>query len=123
MHRMAAILALVGCTAACGYSVDEIKDTPVHLRMTVPVAWDRVSTCLAAAYGDMEVLYLPVASDQRAQIIVKYVGIGIVPYKSILYVFEISGGPPASVTVRSPPPYNETSDRLVRTKIEACSKV
>jgi len=119
MPRMAAILALAGCTAACGYSVDEIKDTQVHLRMTVPVPWDRISTCIAT---DFETLCLPVPSEQRAQMIVKYAGIGIVPYKSIVYVYVISGGPPALITVRSPPPCNEPSDRLVRTKIDACAQ-
>lgn len=122
MHRWASLLLFAGC-AGCGYSVDEVKDTPIHLRMTVPVAWDRVSTCLAAAYAtDYETLYLPIPSEQRAQVIVKYVGIGIVPYKSIAYVYEISGGPPAAITVRSPPPQSEINDRMVRTKIEACAK-
>lgn len=124
MHRLAAILALAGYVAACGYSVDEVKDTPVQLRMTVPVAWDRVGTCLAAAYAtDFEALYLPVPSEQRAQLIVKYVGIGIVPYKSIAYVYEISGGPPATITVRSPPPHSEAANRLVRDKVQGCGKL
>lgn len=123
MHRLAAILALAGCATACGYSVDEVKNTPVQLRLSVPVAWDRVGSCLAAAYAtDFEALYLPVPSEQRAQLIVKYVGIGIVPYKSIAYIYEISGGPAAAIVVRSPPPHSEAANRLVRDKVEACGK-
>ncbi len=124
MHRLAAILALAGCTAACGSSVDDVKSSPVHLTVSVPASWDRVGACLTAAYAnDLETVYLPVPSEQRAQIITKYAGPGVIQYKSAAYVFDIAGPGPSTVTVRSPPPYNESFDRQTKAKIEACGKI
>jgi|GEM_PF-4284537 len=122
MHRLAAIWLLVGCTAACGYTVDEVKETEPRFTVTVPAPWDRVGTCIAAAYtGGYQTLYLPVPSDRKAQIIMKMIGPGIVQYQSIMFVFDIEGGDPTKVTFRRRPAHS-SFDTEAREIIDRCGK-
>lgn len=123
MHRLAAILALAGCTAACGYSADEVADTQARFTLTVPAAWDTVGTCITQHYiSGNEVAYLPVPSEQRAKVIVKLVGPGIVQYVTILFVIDIKGGQQTTVTWRSRPPNTASSDKTARDLVERCGK-
>lgn len=126
--RAIAGLGLMLTLVACGHSVEDVQDSPVAFTMQVPAAWDSVGTCIAAHYvSDTEALYLPVASQQRAKVIVKYVGQGVIQYRSILFVFDISGGPETTVVVRqsqsgllvSP----ERGNRITRDVVERCGKV
>lgn len=124
MHRFAAILALAGCTAACGYSTDEVAEMPARFTISVPAAWDSVGTCITQYYvSSNEVAYLPVPSEQRAKVIVKFVGPGIVQYVTILFVVDIKGGQQTAVTWRSRPPNTASGDKAARDLVERCGKV
>lgn len=123
MHRLAAILALAGCTAACGYSTDEVAEMPARFTMTVPAAWDVVGTCITQEYvNGFEVSYLPVASEQRAKVIVKMVGPGIVQYVTIMYIIDIKGGSQTTVTWRARPPNTERADQRDKAIVERCGR-
>ena len=92
-------------SSACGYSVDEVQSMPVASEVKVPGSWDAVGTCVATAYtGEYHTSYLPVPSQQRATIIVKMIGPGIVPYATIMYIFEVAGtADGTTVTLRHRP--------------------
>ncbi|MFN4017131.1 MAG: hypothetical protein ACK4JB_17465 [Reyranella sp.] len=123
MHRTAAILALAGCATACGYSTDEVADMPARFTMTVPAAWDVVGTCLTQEYvNGFEVNYLPVPSEQRAKVIVKLVGPGIVQYVTIMYIIDIKGGGQTTVTWRARPPNTDRADQRDKAIVERCGK-
>ncbi len=123
MHRMAALLALVGCTAACGYSTDEVADMPARFTMSVPAAWDVVGTCLHQEFvNGYEVSYLPVQSQQRAKVIVKMVGPGIVQYVTIMFIIDIQGGRDTTVTWRARPPNTERADQRDKAIVERCGR-
>lgn len=110
---------------ACGYSTEEVQDEPVLLTAQVSGAWDAVGTCLAAHYAtNFETLYLPVPSERRSKLIIKFVGPGIIQYKSIQAIFEISGANPTTVVVRQRPILASTAptERAVREVIDRCGK-
>lgn len=109
---------------ACGSSIDDIQNTPPAFTVQVPAEWDSVGTCITQFYAnDSEATYLPVASERRAKVIVKFVGPGIVQYKTISFIFEISGGPPTTVVVRQERVGQpERANRATREVIERCGK-
>lgn len=122
MHRLAGILlvaGLAGCT-----TVEEVQKEPVRITMTVPAAWDRTGTCLASAYNIYETQYLPVASEQRAEIIVNQVTTGLLgSIKRTMFVFEIKGGTPTTVTWRRDTYIHDSFEKEARERIERCGKV
>lgn len=107
---------------ACGSSVPEVQDAPVSMTVEVPAAWDSVGACLAEYYTNgFEATYLPVASERRARLVVKFIGPGIVPFITILAIFEIKGASPTVVTVRQG--WWGRDDKTTRELIERCGKV
>lgn len=118
-------LGVMLALGACGYSVDEVQEAPVALSVKVPAAWDSVGTCIAQFYtGEFQTTYLPVASERRAKIIVQLIGPGIIQYRTIMYIFEVSGGDQTTVVYRRRPiGLSESSDRTTRETIERCGKV
>lgn len=124
MHRLAAILALAGCISGCGYSANEVAEMPARFTATVPAAWDVVGTCITQEFiSGFETTYLPVPSEQRARVIVKLVGPGIVQYVTITDIIDIKGGQQTAVTWRSRPPNNASSDKAARDLVERCGKL
>lgn len=124
MHRLAAILALVGCTSTCGYSADEVADAPARFAMNVPAAWDAAGTCITQrCISGNEVAHLPVSSEQRARAIVELVGPGIIQYVTILFVIDIKGGQQTAVTWRSRPPNTASSDKAARDLVQRCGNL
>lgn len=119
----AASVGIAFLAAGCGYSVDEMQNQPVRLSLTVPAAWDRVGTCITAAYAsDFETTYLPVPSERRSEVLVKFTGPGIVQYKTAMYVFQIRGGDRTTVDWRAVTP-NQAELRQARERIERCGNV
>ncbi len=109
---------------SCGYSVDEVEEAPVALTVQVPAAWDSVGTCIAQFYtGEFQTSYLPVASQRRAKVIVQMIGPGIIQYRTIMYVFEVSGSDQTTVVYRRRPiGFSESADKKTRELIERCGK-
>jgi len=102
MKKAMLVLLTLGL-AGCGYSVDEVQTSAPRFTMTVPAAWDRVGNCLATYYstGDYDTLYLPVASEKRADIIVKMIGPGIVQYRTVMFLLDVrAAGDGTAVTFR-----------------------
>lgn len=127
MRAIAALYVVLALPllAACGYSTEEVQDEPVLLTVQVPTAWGAVGTCLAAHYAtNFETLYLPVPSERRSKLILKFVGPGIIQYKSIQAIFEISGADPTTVVFRQRPILVSTAptERAVREVIDRCGK-
>lgn len=118
MRRSAVLLFLV--LSSCGYTVDEVQTSPPRFTMTVPAAWDRVGNCLAKYFSeDYEALYLPVTSERRADLIVKFTGPGIVQYKTAMYALEIRGGDQTTVAFRRRDMASGIDDK-VRAEITRC---
>lgn len=116
-------MLFAGC-AGCGYSTDEVADMPARFTLTVPAAWDVVGTCLTQEYvNGYEVNYLPVPSEQRAKVIVKLVGPGIVQYVTIMNIIDIKGGRETTVTWRARPPNSDRADQRDKAIVERCGKV
>lgn len=121
MKKLATLIVALA-VASCGYSVDEVKDAPERFNVTVAAPWDKVASCIATAYtNDFETVYLPVPSEQRGEIIVKFSGPGIVQYKSTMYDFQFVGGSSTKIIFRSRPPY-ESAEKRAREAIDKCSK-
>lgn len=122
-YSIALVMLLLSLTA-CGSTVEDVQATPVALTMKVPATWDSVATCIAQFYmSTNETSYLPVASEQRAKVIVKFVGGGFVPYASILFVFEISGGNPTTVVMRQAQRGAlDNQNKTARELIERCGR-
>jgi len=107
--------------SACGSTVPDVQNAPISYTVQVPAAWDSVGACLAQHYTDgFEATYLPVASERRARLIVKYIGPGIIPFITIVAIFDIQGGPPATVAVREGWWGNDV--KTSRGVIERCGK-
>lgn len=118
--RRALLAALL--LSGCGYSVDEVKDEKVMLTETVPASWDKVGACLAAKYaGEFQTTYAPVPSEQRAQLITKLVGPGIIQYQSIMFIIDVKGTGPSTVTYRRRP-MSVGGDQRIRETIIECGK-
>lgn len=116
-------LGLMLALGACGSSVDDVQNSPPVLTVQVPAPWDVVGTCLAQHYSYSQVTYLPTPSQERAKVIVKFVGPGIVQYVTISFIFEISGGAQTTVVVRQERMgQGEPSNRATREVIERCGK-
>lgn len=115
-------LGLMVALGACGSSIDDVQSSPVALTVTVPAAWDVVGTCITQFYAnDSEATYLPVPSEQRAKVIVKFVGPGIIQYKTISFIFEISGGLQTTVVVRQERAgWTDRQNKMTRDLIERC---
>ncbi len=116
---MASIALLAG---ACAPTIDDVKQRPVLLELTVPAAWDRVGACIASTYnGDYVPLYLPVFSERRAEVIVQFIVNGA-PWTQA--VFQIVGGEATKVTwQRVATIAVETMERKARETIERCGRV
>lgn len=122
MHRFFALFLAAGLTACT--TVDEVQKQPVRITMTVPAAWDRTGACLASAYNSYETLYLPVASEQRAEIIVNMVTTGLLgSIKRTMFVFDIRGGNPTTVIWRRDTYLHDSFEQEARERIERCGKV
>ncbi len=122
MHRLAAVLVLL--VAGCATPLEDVRKEPVRITMTVPAAWDRTGTCLAAAYNDYETVYLPVASEQRAEIIVNQVTTGLLgSVKRTMFLFEVQGGSVTTVTWRRDQHLHISFETQARERIERCGKV
>lgn len=70
MKRLILVTSLA--LAACDYTAGDLRQEPMRFSMNVPVAWDRVATCVKAAYMDKySVVDLPVADQRRTEVIVQ----------------------------------------------------
>lgn len=126
MHRMAAILALAGCTTGCGPSLQELQSEPARFSISAPVSWDRMSTCLKVANADdFGIVDLPIAAERRTELLL-YMNGG--PGQRInLAAFEIRGTGDNSSTVtyrrRKSVFFQETAEEQARSQVERCGKV
>lgn len=124
MHRMAAILALVGCTAACGPTLQELQNEPVRFSIAVPISWDRMSTCLKAANADdFGIVDLPVAAERRTELLLYMTG---GPGQRInLAAFDIRGTADNASTVvyrrRKSAFFQEAAEQSARAQVERCA--
>lgn len=116
----AVAMLLSGCA-----DLADVQKQPVRLTLTVPAAWDRTGTCIAAKWNAFETQYLPVASEQRALVIVNQVTTGALgSIKRTLFLYEINGGGGQTVVTWRRDDYlaNEASEREARQIIEGCGK-
>lgn len=121
MKRFAGLVLVLATLAGCGSTVPEVQDAPIAYTVEVPAAWDSVGACLAQYYTNgFEATYLPVASERRARLIVKFIGPGIIPFITIVAIFDIRGGPPATVAVREG--WWGKDDKTTRAVIERCAR-
>lgn len=112
----ALIALLVG---ACGATIEEVKQQPVQLDMAVAAPWDRVGTCLASTFGsDLHVLYLPIPSEARAEVIMQ---LSVTGDPRTLFVFQVTGGERTKVTWQRRVGTGLWEPR-VREAIERCGK-
>lgn len=110
--------------AACGPTSDELRSEPARFSITVQAPWDRVSTCLKAAYlDDFSVVDLPVADQRRTEILL-YVAGGLSGNINVA-IFEVRGGD-AGTTVtwrrRKLLANQETSEATARQRVERCGR-
>lgn len=121
MKAFSASCFLLFALTACGSTVPDVQNAPISYTVEVPAPWDSVGACLAQHYTNgFEATYLPVASERRARLIVKYVGPGIVQFITIVAIFDIQSGPPTTVAVRDG--WWGKDDRGNRDVIERCGK-
>jgi hypothetical protein len=121
--RPASLLAAV-LVAGCGPTLQELQAEPPRFSVTVPVAWDRMSTCLKAAYLDnFGINDLPVAAERRTELILNVPGPG---YVINMFAFDIRavGENSSNVTWRRRTLIGgqEGSERIAREKVEQCAK-
>lgn len=122
MHRLAPVF-LVSLVVGCATPVEDVRKEPVRITTTVPAAWDRAGTCLASAYNQFETVYLPVASEQRAEIIVSTVTAGLLgSIKRTMFVFDVQGGSVTTVTWRRDQHMAGSFETEARERIERCGR-
>lgn len=111
--------------AGCGPTLEELQKEPARFTMTVPVAWDRMSTCLkAASMDEYGIVDLPVAAERRTEIILYMTG---GPGQRInMAAFDIRGTGDNSSTVawrrRTMVAGQDNMERTARTQVERCGK-
>lgn len=110
--------------AGCGPSVDELRGQPPAFEMSVAASWDRVGSCLTRAYvDDYQTTYLPVPSEQRAELLVTLVATGpISQAKRNMFAFDMKGVGPTVVTFRWDSTLPNAYERQARKQIETCGK-
>lgn len=124
MVRIRNFLALTLGAVALGScatpTVDDIKNEPVALTVSVAGPWDQVGECIAAYYTKVVVVnYRPVARDRRAEIAMTYVGNSA--QGMAMLVFDIRGGDKkTTVTLKRPKFLAGAVDREARDTITKC---
>lgn len=124
MRHLPVATASMLLLSACADLAD-VQKQPVRLTLTVPAAWDRTGTCIAAKWNAYETQYLPVASEQRASVIVNQVTTGALgSIKRTLFLYEINGSGGQTIVTWRRDDYiaNAASEREARQIIEACGK-
>ena len=110
--------------AGCGPTVEELRGQKPTFETTVAAPWDRVGSCLTRAYVDeYQVTYLPVPSEQRAELLVTLVATGpISQAKRNMYAFDMKGAGPTAITLRWDTTLPGAYERKAREVIERCGK-
>lgn len=99
---------------------------PPAFEMTVAAPWDRVGSCLAKAYADdYQTLYLPVPSEQRAELVTTVVITGpLSQAKQNLFSMDIKASSAGSVVIyRANDRQGSSIERAARKNVEQCGKV
>ncbi len=124
MHRLTAVLLFIGCTA-CGPTISELRTMPPAFELTVAAPWDRVGACLVKAYADdFQILYVPVPSEQRAELVTTVVITGpLSQAKHNLFSMDIkASGTGSIVTYRANDRQGSSIERTARSNVEQCGK-
>lgn len=124
MHRMAALLLFAGC-AGCGPTISELRSMPPVFEVTVAAPWDQVGACLAKAYADdYQTLYLPVPSEQRAELVTTVVITGpLSQAKHNLFSMDVKGsGTGSTVIYKANDRPGSSIERTARANVERCGK-
>lgn len=111
--------------SGCGPSIEELRSQPTDFVVTVSAPWDKVGACLARAYADdLQALYLPEPSRQRAELLVTLVVSGTLSDgRNNLFAVEIDGAGPTTVSYRQRRGMMAASwKRKAQENIERCGK-
>jgi hypothetical protein len=126
MQRLLPLLPPLVLMAGCAASIADVESQAPLFQVTVEAPWDQVGACLARAYVDnYETTYLPVPSQQRAEIAVGLVVTdALTQKKDTLFVLDIRGGGPTVVSYRQQAgPMSPNWARVARANVERCGKV
>lgn len=112
-------LALAGCASA-----EDIRNEPARFSMTVPAAWDRVSTCLKSAYLDnFSVVDLPFASERRTELLLHVNGtLGQVINFAVFDIRGSDAGTTVTWRRRKLVANQESNEQTARRSVERCAR-
>ena len=116
---LALTLGAVALGSCATPTVDDIKNEPVALTVTVAAPWDQVGECIAAYYTKLAVVnYRPVVRESRAEIILT--AIGNSAQGTALLVFDIRGGDKTTTVTLKRPKMFAGLEREARDTITKC---
>jgi len=122
----ALVLVPLFLLGGCAASIADVQSQTPLFQVTVRAPWDQVGACLARAYVDnYQTTYLPVPSQQRAEIAVALaVTDSLTQKKDTLFLLDARGSGPTVVTYRQQTgPMSPNWAREARANVERCGEV